>query len=91
MWKVFETVETTYTDYNDFVRGGVFYSGNAFTTNHCPVEILASGAPEAGCINIGNPGFTRGFQIAFSKIGIGIRFKNTNTTFTNWSYIKYNL
>ena len=90
MRKIFETVETTYTDYNDFVRGGVFYSGDAFRLSNCPVGILTSVAPQAGCINIGNSGFSRGFQIAFSQIGIGIRFKSTSTSFTNWSYLKYN-
>ena len=90
MRKVFETDENTYTDYDDFVRGGVFYSGDAFTISHCPVEILTSTSPQACCINIGNAYFSRGFQIAFSNIGIGIRFRYSNTSFSNWSYMKYN-
>ena len=87
MRKVFETTEDTYTDYNDFIRGGVFYSGKAIDISHCPVEILTRDTSQLCCVNIGNIYFTRGFQIAFSNLGIGIRFKYG--TFTNWSYLKF--
>jgi len=71
--------ESEYQDLND-LRKGIYYNGNAgsvgFNFINYPTSILDSNNTQIAVIAIANTWGGRGYQIAFSKLGLAIRYNS---------------
>ena len=73
------TNESEYQDLNDLTKG-IYYNGNggnqSFNFINYPTSILDSSNTQIAVIAIANGWGGRGYQIAFSKLGIAVRYNS---------------